>query len=370
MALKIWLYVQEYYCNHCHVLSEPPLRLLLLHQKTPCVTIESMRRGSYHRLIFFPFPVNIRHTMQAGILLLIAATAPAVANTDSNLNSTSPTTILLRAPDCALPCFIDGWSYGKCTMAGVANCVCTNVPLQARVSECVQKACEFPDQVATVHITQNLCRDYPKQEYRRYSRVFSIVLPSFTAATVVLRCVARIQVAKRLWWDDATALIALGFLIVASGIGLASSSLGYGSHYWDIDPNNGKAILKMFYAQQMLYILIQAFAKASIAFFYARVFINRRFQLVIKCLIVLFFTQGIMFMMLLVFQCRPIESNWDRYIKGRCFNVAAIAYGGAACSILEDILLIILPIPELLKLQLSSKKRTALVFMFALGSLT
>lgn len=253
-------------------------------------------------------------------------------------------------------------------MAGVTNCVCTNVPLQARVSECVQKACEFPDQVATVHITQNLCRDYPKQEYRRYSKVFSIVLPSFTAATVVLRCVARIQVAKRLWWDDATALIALGFLIVASGIGLASFSLGYGSHYWDIDPNNGKAILKMFYAQQMLYILIQAFAKASIAFFYARVFINRRFQLVIKCLIVLFFTQGIMFMMLLVFQCRPIESNWDRYIKGRCFNVAAIAYGGAACSILEDILLIILPIPELLKLQLSSKKRTALVFMFALGS--
>ncbi|WDK20004.1 heterokaryon incompatibility protein [Colletotrichum graminicola] len=259
--------------------------------------------------------------MRAGVLLLIAATASAVVDTDSNSNSTSPTTMLLKAPDCALPCFIDGYNYGKCTMAWVANCVCTNVHLQARVSECVQRACEIPDQIATVHITQKLCRGYPKQEHRRYSKVLSIGLPSFTAATVFLRCVARKQVAKRLWWDDGTASIALGFLIVASGLGLASSSLGYGSHYWDIDPNNGKAILKIFYAQQMLYILVQ-----------------------------------------------PIESNWDRYIEGRCFNVTAIVYAGAACSILEDLFLIVLPIPELLKLQLSSKKRIALVFMFALGS--
>ncbi|EFQ28954.1 uncharacterized protein GLRG_04098 [Colletotrichum graminicola M1.001] len=216
--------------------------------------------------------------MRAGVLLLIAATASAVVDTDSNSNSTSPTTMLLKAPDCA-------------------------------------RACEIPDQIATVHITQKLCRGYPKQEHRRYSKVLSIGLPSFTAATVFLRCVARKQVAKRLWWDDGTASIALGFLIVASGLGLASSSLGYGSHYWDIDPNNGKAILKIFYAQQMLYILVQAFAKASIAFFYS-----------------------------------------------------PIVYAGAACSILEDLFLIVLPIPELLKLQLSSKKRIALVFMFALGS--
>lgn len=123
----------------------------------------------------------------------------------------------------------------------------------------------------------------------------------------------------------------------------------------------------MFYAQQMVYIFVQTFAKASIACFYYRVFLNKRFQLVIKFSMVFIFTHGFMFMMLLVFQCRPVQSNWDRYIKGQCFNVTAIVYAGAACSILEDVFLIILPIPGLLKLQLNPKKRSALVFLFALG---
>ncbi|KAK1975493.1 integral membrane protein [Colletotrichum cereale] len=295
--------------------------------------------------------------MQVGILLLIAATARAVANTDSN--STSPTALLSTAPACA---------YGKCTAAGVTDCVCTSVPLQARVSQCVQQACEFPDQIATVHVTQKLCRGYPKQQRRRYSYVFSVALPSLTTVIVALRCMARIKVTKKLWWDDGTALIALAFLIVISGLGLANFNLGYGSHYWDIDPNNGKAILKIFYAQQMVYIFVQTFAKASIACFCSRVFTNKRFQLVIKFFMVFLFTHGFMFLMLLVFQCRPIQSNWDRFIKGQCFNVTAIVYAGAACSILEDVFLIVLPIPELLKLQLNPKKRGALVFMFALGS--
>ncbi|KAK1956029.1 hypothetical protein LY78DRAFT_707871 [Colletotrichum sublineola] len=288
--------------------------------------------------------------MQVGILLLIAATARAAADTDSN--STSPTALLSAAPACSVPCLIDGYNYGKCTPVAVADCVCTNVPLQARVSECVQKACEFPDQVATVRITQKLCRSYPKQAYRHYDKIFSIALPSLTIVIVALRCVARIQVTKTLWWDDATALIALGFVIVLSGVGLASANLGYGSHYWDIDPTKGKAILKIFYAQQMLYIVVLAFAKTSIACFYYRVFINPRFLLAIKWIIAFLFAQSLLFIMLLVFQCRPIESNWDRYIEGQCFNVTAIAYVGAVCSILADVLLIILPIPEVLKLQL------------------
>ncbi|KAK2015235.1 hypothetical protein LZ32DRAFT_636537 [Colletotrichum eremochloae] len=305
--------------------------------------------------------------MQVGILLLIAATARAAADTDSN--STSPTVLLSAAPACSVPCLIDGYNYGKCTPVAVADCVCTNVPLQARVSECVQKACEFPDQVATVHITQKLCRSYPKQAYRHYDKIFSIALPSLTIVIVALRCVARIQVTKTLWWDDATALIALGFVIVLSGVGLASANLGYGSHYWDIDPTKGKAILKIFYAQQMLYIVVLAFAKTSIACFYYRVFINPRFLLAIKWIIAFLFAQSLLFIMLLVFQCRPIESNWDRYIEGQCFNVTAIAYVGAVCSILADVLLVILPIPEVLKLQLSGKNKTALFFLFALGSL-
>ncbi|KAJ0303266.1 hypothetical protein COL5a_005963 [Colletotrichum fioriniae] len=145
--------------------------------------------------------------------------------------------------------------------------------------------------------------------------------------------------------------------------------MGFGLHYWDIDPGNGKTILQIFYVLQMLYIFVQVFAKASIACFYSRVFTNQKFRLAVKFFMVFLFVHGFMFLLLMVFQCLPIESIWDRSIQGRCLNVSAISYGGAACSILEDIVLIVIPIPELMKLQLGKKKRTALVCMFAIGSL-
>lgn len=98
-------------------------------------------------------------------------------------------------------------------------------------------------------------------------------------------------------------------------------------------------------------------------------FTNQKFRLALKILMAFLFIHGFMFLLLMVFQCLPIESIWDRSIQGRCLNVSAISYGGAACSILEDIILIVIPIPELIKLQLGKKKRMALVCMFAIGSL-
>ncbi|WQF88438.1 Putative extracellular membrane protein, CFEM [Colletotrichum destructivum] len=319
--------------------------------------------------------------MQAGgiLLLIVAAAARAAAHPDpdpipipipaSVSSSTSPTIQLSTIPTCAMQCLVDGFHAGNCTMAALAGCMCTNVPLLAHISECVQKSCDiFADQVATARISQNLCKAYPKQERRRFSKIFAIGLPLITTLVVALRCVARLQVASRLWWDDWTALMALGFLIVMSGLGLANSNLGFGYHYWDIDPGNGKMILQIFYAQQLLYIFVQVFAKASISCFYSRVFTNKRFQLAIKCFLVFLFSHGLMFLLLLAFQCVPVRSIWDRSINGRCFDTAAISYGGAACSILEDFILILMPLPELLKLKLSKRKKSALVFMFGIGS--
>ncbi|OHE97213.1 integral membrane protein [Colletotrichum orchidophilum] len=306
--------------------------------------------------------------MRVRILLLVGAAAQAAA-TGSSLSATEITKLLATTPTCAMPCFIDGIHTGNCTLdASLTDCVCTNIPLQAGVSACVQQACEFADQVVTARISQQLCEGYPIPERRQTAKVFSIGLPIITTITVALRCIARLQVTKQLWWDDWTALIALALLIVMSGLGYANSTMGFGLHYWDIDPVNGKTILQIFYVLQMLYIFIQVFAKASIACFYSRIFTYPSFLLAVKLFVVFLITHGFMFLLLLVFQCLPIQSIWDRSIQGRCLNVSAISYGGAACSILEDLVLIIIPIPALLKLQLGQKKRWALVFMFALGS--
>jgi hypothetical protein len=56
-------------------------------------------------------------------------------------------------------------------------------------------------------------------------------------------------------------------------------------------------------------------------------------------------------------------------VAGKCINPQAYVYAAAGLSIAEDIVIMLLPIWELSALKLDLRKRFALGFMFALGSL-
>lgn len=88
-----------------------------------------------------------------------------------------------------------------------------------------------------------------------------------------------------------------------------------------------------------------------------------------KAAIILIVVHGLIFFFLIVFQCIPLAMIWNKSVKGRCLNITAIGYTAAIIGIMEDIVLLIMPIPILLQLQLGLKKKLGLVFMFSLGSL-
>ncbi|KAF4467068.1 integral membrane [Fusarium albosuccineum] len=146
------------------------------------------------------------------------------------------------------------------------------------------------------------------------------------------------------------------------------TKLGFGRHLWNVPVTNIAAILQMFYSIQILYILVQVSAKASLLAFYSRVFTDRKFRIAVWVAYVFLFGHGIIFLGLVTFHCIPVHSIWDRSVDGKCIDLTAIAYAGGVLSIIEDIAIFILPIPELMKLQLQGKKKTALFFMFSIGS--
>ncbi|KAK7450920.1 integral membrane protein [Colletotrichum acutatum] len=335
--------------------------------------------------------MEMKRILRVGIVLLLAAVAQPAS---TSYNSSSITALMARVPHCAIGCLLDGYHSAHCAIDKITDCVCTDIPLQARSSQCVQQSCDFNDQIATVNVSQELCKDYPIEEQARPAKFFSVALPTMTLVVVLLRCVARIQVASRLWWDDGAALIAmviagnidsnirarlrkymllLSFARSTKGVNTyqdewLDGDLGFGHHYWNIDPANSKMILQIIYVLQMLYIFVQGFAKVSIACFYYRVFTGKTFRLKINIFLIFLTTRSLMFLLLIIFQCTPIQSIWNRSVPSQCLNLSAISYGGAACSILEDIVLIVLPVPELMRLQLDKKKKAALLGMFALGS--
>jgi len=148
--------------------------------------------------------------------------------------------------------------------------------------------------------------------------------------------------------------------------------LGFGLHYWNIPAQSGVELLKLYYVCQMLYVLVQIFSKVAILALYQRLFPGfiHYFQWSVRGMIVFMFTHGIVFLMLVVFQCRPINSIWDKTIDGKCLPVnVAIGYTGAALSIAEDFIILLLPVYELWKLQMSNKKKLGIIFLLSMGSL-
>lgn len=104
--------------------------------------------------------------MRIGVVLLMAAVAQAAST--SGFNSSSLTTLMARVPHCAvgspiyqdrkrrcsdLPvksqigCLLDGYRSAHCPIDKITDCVCTDIPLQARSSQCVQQSCDFNDQI-------------------------------------------------------------------------------------------------------------------------------------------------------------------------------------------------------------------------------
>jgi hypothetical protein len=73
--------------------------------------------------------------------------------------------------------------------------------------------------------------------------------------------------------------------------------------------------------------------------------------------------------MAIAFQCIPVNAVWDLDVKGRCIDSSAIIFTGAAVGIFEDIVIILLPVPELIGLSLTLRKRLGVIFLFSLGSL-
>lgn len=80
-------------------------------------------------------------------------------------------------------------------------------------------------------------------------------------------------------------------------------------------------------------------------------------------------SHGTAFVFAILLQCMPMDSIWDRNVIGKCINLEAVGYAGAAGSIFEDLVILFLPVTELNTLNLGTKKTLSLAFMFSIGSL-
>ncbi len=120
----------------------------------------------------------------------------------------------------------------------------------------------------------------------------------------------------------------------------------------------------LFYNTALLFI------KMTFLFQYYRVVAQvRRFR--IGYVVFMFLIGGwtISQIFIVVFSCVPVHKFWDFSAKGTCSNNAAESDMNAIGNIVTDFVVLVLPLPVLLRLQLERPQKLALVAIFCLGFL-
>ncbi|KAK7747878.1 hypothetical protein SLS53_001129 [Cytospora paraplurivora] len=130
--------------------------------------------------------------------------------------------------------------------------------------------------------------------------------------------------------------------------------------------------MRLFYIDESLYLALLGLTKVSILFFYLRIFPNPRFRTLcwmVMCWVLLATTT---FIILQIFQCRPLSAIWESWkgnypVPYHCFHVNALVYAAAGFSIAQEIVILALPLPLLLKLNANWRRKVGILIMFSLG---
>lgn len=123
------------------------------------------------------------------------------------------------------------------------------------------------------------------------------------------------------------------------------------------------------YISWSTYVVVLCMIKISLVFFYLEIFKTRKFQITAYCFLAFMITNSLVIFFIAIFACNPVNSFWNRDIKGKCINIQAAAYANSASAIVQDIILLILPLIFIKKLQMKRFRKIAVGFMFCIGTL-
>ncbi|KAK0105147.1 hypothetical protein ONS96_004549 [Cadophora gregata f. sp. sojae] len=247
------------------------------------------------------------------------------------------------------------------------GCLCLDTSISDNSNFCVNRNCTRLESWDVMRLTNKLCS---REKNSRQPQILS---------TVAFGALASISVNARLWlrWktegrfnkDDWVMVVVNVLLLIFSTLGALSVATGFGLDAWDVD--NLPLALALYFWDEIFYVLILGLCKVSILMFYLRIFPHQEFRTACYVILVWVSLNTIVFSFLTLFQCIPISTNWNGWEKkgGRdvCLNLNAQSFASSGINIAQDVAILLLPIPWLVTLRVTLKKKLHVLFMFSLG---
>lgn len=122
------------------------------------------------------------------------------------------------------------------------------------------------------------------------------------------------------------------------------------------------------FASQILATVGLGMTKASILVFYTNIFTTRNFKICARLMlgVVTFWTVSFFFTNL--FTCYPITPLVEAFYGNSCLDGVSMWYSSCVTDIIIDFMILAMPVPMVLRLQLPLQQRLAIVGMFMLGA--
>ncbi|MCJ1265998.1 hypothetical protein MMC22_005880 [Lobaria immixta] len=195
-----------------------------------------------------------------------------------------------------------------------------------------------------------------------------IVMLLLTIFVVIARLFSNYRATRGLGWDDC--LCVIGTVLFVIYVGTSLDIRQYARHGYDI-PITWITVpaIKKLYLQSITSGPMIFFAKSSLFMLYYRLFMTRRF---VRYAIIF----GVAFSFVVYFSnmtvagimCAPkVGHPWDWTTIAKCYRISVSGFVLGIVNLALDIYLLILPIPVILPLQLSIKKKIGVLGMFMVG---
>lgn len=190
---------------------------------------------------------------------------------------------------------------------------------------------------------------------------------------VVLRFFSRWHQRVKWGWDDT---LMLGGWLTCVGLcidGIIAPRFGVGTRFEKVLANTPEKIPHWgwngFYAIPILYSVAVALPKMSVLLLYLRIFMDRFSKICCYTLLGIIGSTTIANIFASAFQCNKPTAAWDLTLPGRrCSNIQAHLTYGSLPNIVTDVAMLILPIPVVRRLKVSTDVKVGIYVTFLLAS--
>ncbi|KAF1994515.1 hypothetical protein P154DRAFT_585650 [Amniculicola lignicola CBS 123094] len=267
-------------------------------------------------------------------------------------------------PSCGLQCILYNLPASGCQLSDTA-CLCHSTDFTKESSVCMLGNCTMADSLVTAKVQASICNLRDSSKTINVLLYTSIVY-SITAIFVILRCWAKIA-SKRISPDDYLVVACLLLTAISLGCVIRMTQIGFGDQFWMLKDGQLLENLRLFYVAWTSYVAVLGLLKVALLLFYLQIFPSRGFSITAYVIMSLVIASSSTIFFLTIFACNPVKAFWDRDIKGKCMDINLIAYANSVNAIVQDVVILILPLPWVFKLNMQRWRKIAVTFMFSVG---